>query len=261
MARIPSLHLDRLATVDRPRSHQIQGCNSREFQLLHRGLVPRAKASVRTEGDEVDSDFGGEAYCAGERRTGRELPSSMEELWQVGCVLIRQILPCSRRQRDWCALPQIRGALETRDGDQDGAHDREPMDDQLVVGDMGTLGVMTLGTVRSIAVFAEGTPGPIPAWLLEPAAARRESLARLHMNISAFLLNAAAVGLLLDGVRGDPLQGRHDETAEASKRRPTCCQQGGSYDPRASEVGGRPADGLPSEALDRSRRAKSTGGE
>ena len=146
--KIKPEHLARKAIVYLRQSSEKQVRQNKESQRLQYDVAERMRALGWKEVEIISSDLGSSAAMASARRDGFERVLSSVALGEVGIVGSREVSRLSRTDKDWCRLLEVCQIFGTLIADEQQVYDLNYLDDQLVLGNKGTLSVVELKVLR-----------------------------------------------------------------------------------------------------------------
>ncbi len=146
--KIGPQHLARKAVIYLRQSSEKQVRKNVESQRLQYDLKHRARELGWREIAILDHDLGSSASLGAAPRKDFDRLVGIVALGEVGIVMSREVSRLSRTDKDWCHLLEVCRVFDTLIGDADHVYDLTQMDDQLVLGIEGTMGVVELHVLR-----------------------------------------------------------------------------------------------------------------
>jgi len=148
-SKITAEQLARKAIVYLRQSSLHQVKNNKQSQRLQYALAEKAKTLGFKQVEIIDTDLGISAGMGAQQREGFKQLLANVALGDVGLILSREVSRLSRTDKDWCHLMELCRIYHTLIGDADQIYDTALLDDQLILGIKGTLGVVELNVLKS----------------------------------------------------------------------------------------------------------------
>lgn len=146
MSKITAEHLRRSAIVYVRQSTSYQVANNLESQRRQYGLVGRGRLLGWSNVQVIDDDLGRSG--SGIARPGFEKLLAAICEGRVAAVLSIEASRLARNGRDWHALLEFCGLVDTLIVDEDGIYNPRQPNDRLLLGMKGTMSEMELSVFR-----------------------------------------------------------------------------------------------------------------